>query len=116
MKHRRTSEGLLIDLFAALEDELFVCRLQSKQDVRQNAEKLRSFRRRLAILLHLKEHYFHRLFVTLAKNSHPLVLLLSLEEVEKGECEHKSRFLCHRSLDRLHQSLLYQSYIAVIGF
>ena len=111
-KHQRGV--LLVDLLAALEDQLFVGGLQPEQNVRQYAKQLRALRRSLAVLLHLEEHHLDGLRVSSSPKTNAFVLLLALEEVEQREREHQARLLGHRGLDRLHQPLFDQRHVAVI--
>lgn len=111
-KHQRGL--LLVNLLAALEHELLVDGFQPKQHVREDPQQLRALRRRLAILLHLKEHDFDGLELETERNTHAFELLLALEEIEQREREDEPRFLGHRGLDRLHQPLFDQRHVAVI--
>ena len=111
-KHQRGV--LLVDLLAALEDQLFVGGLQPEQNVRQYAKQLRALWRSLAVLLHLEEHHLDGLRVSSSPKTNAFVLLLALEEVEQREREHQARLLGHRGLDRLHQPLFDQRHVAVI--
>ena len=111
-KHERGV--LLVDLLAALEDEVLVDGLESEQHVREDAQQLRALGRRLAVLLHLEEHDLDGLDVERSANANAFELLLALEEVEQREREDQPRLLGHRGLDGLHQPLLDQRHVAVV--